>query len=467
MFQSRMACMTAVAMVACLTAATFAGEGPKEIRCAVLTGKSTKSAAGPGGDGPFAARDFLIANSQLGWRLDCSEGRLRSRQFENKLAGRQWALGAGDELALTFSAAVNRIQEPLLRVTDFAVRSVRPIGSAHVAVELRGRSLPVDVTVHYQLDGPTRRKWIEVTNRTDKEILLLDVQLDDLAVQSGSANAAPLPKGDGTVAISGGGQGQPVFVGGEWFAAIEHPAGVNQIEKNRVRLVHHPARRLGPNETFRSQVALVSVAERGQAAGHFVSYIESRRPRPRRVAVYTPFGINNQWGGCPTLDEEQTLNVLNLLERWQRKGVRFDYFTLDTGWADPSSDLTRFNPLAFPDGPQRVIRRVNSLGMKFGLWFATSWAAETCWDYPPALGGQRPLAMGYRLGYPNRAAEPSHFCFAAEPYYSTLRNAVLYHIRHNGVRLVKFDGSKCGCDAPGHGHLPGKYSVEFVAAAAH
>ena len=32
MFQSRMACMTAVAMVACLTAATFAGEGPKEIR---------------------------------------------------------------------------------------------------------------------------------------------------------------------------------------------------------------------------------------------------------------------------------------------------------------------------------------------------------------------------------------------------------------------------------------------------
>ena len=47
------------------------------------------------------------------------------------------------------------------------------------------------------------------------------------------------------------------------------------------------------------------------------------------------------------------------------KGVRFDYFTLDTGWADPGSDLTRFNPLAFPDGPERVIRRVKSLAMKF------------------------------------------------------------------------------------------------------
>ena len=200
---------------------------------ASLTGKSTKSAAGPGGDGP-SRPGILDCQLSTRLRLDCSEGRLRSRQFENKLAGRQWALGAGDELVLTFSAAGDRIQEPLLRVTDFAVRSVRPIGSAHEAVELRGRSLPVDVTVHYQLDGPTRRKWIEVTNRTDKEILLLDVQLDDLAVQSGSANAAPLPKGDGTVAISGGGQGQPVFVGGEWFAAIEHPAGVNQIEKNRV-----------------------------------------------------------------------------------------------------------------------------------------------------------------------------------------------------------------------------------------
>ena len=59
MFQSRMACMTAAALAACLTAATFAGEGPKGIRCAVFTGKSTESSAGPSADGASAVRGLL------------------------------------------------------------------------------------------------------------------------------------------------------------------------------------------------------------------------------------------------------------------------------------------------------------------------------------------------------------------------------------------------------------------------
>ena len=150
-----------------------------------------------------------------------------------------------------------------------------------------------------------------------------------------------------------------------------------------------------------------------------------------------------------------------------RKGVRFDYFTLDTGWADPSSDLTRFNPLAFPDGPQRVIRRVNSLGMKFGRWVRHQLGRGNLLVL--SARPRRPAAAGdglsARISEPGRRAVA--FCFAAEPYYSTLRNAVLYHIRHNGVRLVKFDGSKCGCDAPGHGHLPGEVFGRFYAAAAH
>jgi hypothetical protein len=394
------------------------------------------------------ARQLTIANGQLAWLLDWGDGHLRSGRFENKLSGRGWALGDVEELALTFSAAIDRVQEPLARVADFQVRAARLVDPVHAVVELRTPAMAIEVTAHYQLDGPTRRKWIEVTNRTGKEVLLLDVQLDDFTTEGGA---------------SGGGRGQPLFVGGEWFAAIEHPSGVNQADKNRVRMIHHPGRRLKPDETFRSHVALVSVAKPGQALEHFIGYIQSRSLRkPRATAVYTPFGINSQWGGCPTLDEEQTLDVLNVLEKWQKKGVRFDYFTLDVGWADLGSDLTRFNPTCYPNGPGRVVQRVNALGMKFGLWFATSWAAESCWDYPPALAGQPPVSLGYRLGYPDKAAEGRMFCFGAEPYYSTLRNAVLHHIRENHVRLLKFDGGNYACDCTGHGHLPGKYSVEFM-----
>jgi len=70
--------------------------------------------------------------------------------------------------------------------------------------------------------------------------------------------------------------------------------------------------------------------------------------------------------------------------------------------------------------------------------------------------------MTYRLGYPNKAAEGGQFCFAAEPYYNAFRNAVLYHIREIAFRLVKFDGGSYRCNVTDHGHLPGKYSTEFM-----
>jgi len=387
-----------------------------------------------------------LIDDQLAWHFDWSDGRLRSTWFENKFSGHRFALTGVQEVGLNFSAAPDRLAQPMTRLADFQVQDARLASPQHAVFELRSASLAVTASVHVELDGPTRRKWVEVTNRTGKPLLLLDIELDDLT----TAGAA-----------SGGGQGQPLFLEDEAFAAIEHPAGMNQGNQGRIQLSHYPGHRLSPGDTFRSHVALVGVARPGQAREHFLSYIESKSLRPKKaISIYTPFGINNQWGGCPTLDDEQTLDVLGTLEKWQKKGVHFDYFTLDTGWADPSSDLTRFRPSCYPKGPREIVERVNALGMKFGLWFATSWAAESCWDYPPALTGQPPISMSYSLGYPDKAHQGQMFCFGSQPYFKTLKNAVLYHVRENKVRLLKFDGGNYYCDSTEHGHLPGKYSVE-------
>jgi hypothetical protein len=391
-------------------------------------------------------RQITLANDQLAWHFDWSDGHLRSSYFDNKLSGHRFALSCEREVALNFSAALGQVAQPFLRVADFEVVDFKLTGQQKAVFQLRSPSLAVEASLHVELDGPTRRKWIEVTNQTSRELLLLDVELDDLTT-------------DGTA--SGGGQGQPVFLEGEAFAAVEHPAGVNVATQNRLQLAHYPGHQLATGATFVSRVALVSVARPGQAREHFVSYIQARSLRPKgAVSIYTPFGINNQWGACPTGDDEQVLDLLGLLEQWQKKGVRFDYFTLDTGWVDPNSDLTRFRPTCFPNGPGEIIRRVNALGMKFGLWFGTSWAAESCWDYPPAQAGQPAISMPYRLGYPDKAHEGRMYCFACEPYFQTLKKAVLYHVRENHVRLLKFDGGSYTCDNPQHGHLPGKYSVE-------
>ena len=147
--------------------------------------------------------------------------------------------------------------------------------------------------------------------------------------------------------------------------------------------------------------------------------------------------------------------------RWQKRGMKFDYFSLDTGWVDPNSDLTRFRPTCYPNGPAEMIRKSESLGMKFGLWFGTCWGAESCWDYPQVLAGQPQISMPYRLGYPDKAHEGRMYCFAAEPYFKTFKRSdplsrpgepcTAAEIRWRGFTAVT---------ARQHGHLPGKYSIE-------
>jgi len=41
-------------------------------------------------------------------------------------------------------------------------------------------------------------------------------------------------------------------------------------------------------------------------------------------------------------------------------------------------------------------------------------------------------------------------------------SAFRYHIRENGVRLLKFDNFRPLCYNPKHSHLPGVYSTEAI-----
>lgn len=390
---------------------------------------------------------LTLTNRQVAWHFDWSGGALCTSAFENRLSGKSFPLSAVRELALVFSAAVDRVAEPLVRVEDFVVRRARQTRADRAEFELESPSRKLGVTLHVQLDGPTRRKWVEVVNTSKEEVLLLDVELDDFTTEA---------------VLTGGGHGKPVFIADEVFAAIEHPVGDNKVTAQRVLLAHYPGLRLRPRAKFASKVALVSVALPGAINRHFVDYIQARtQPRKKMMAVYTPFGINNQWGAHPTLNDEETLDVLGLLGKLKKKGVTFDYFTLDTGWVDFSSDLTKFKPTSYPNGPDAMLKRAKSLGMKFGLWFGTTWGLQSCWDYPPAFPDGKPPTQLYREGY-HLGADGVFFCFGEDNYYSIFKKAVLHHVRENGIKFLKFDGGYYHCDKTEHGHLPGKYATEAM-----
>jgi hypothetical protein len=168
------------------------------------------------------------------------------------------------------------VGRPYLQISDLEVHELQQ-GNDHNAVfGLRSLSHPVSVSAHYDLDGLTRRRWLEISNQGPKDLLLLDVQLDDFAVNASTSE---------------GGLGAPVFIGEEAFCSIEHPAGVNQGERGRIRTMHFPGRTLPPNSSTRSFVSLLSVANTGQVLGHFVSYIQERSPRKKKaISIYDPWG---------------------------------------------------------------------------------------------------------------------------------------------------------------------------------
>ncbi len=71
-----------------------------------------------------------------------------------------------------------------------------------------------------------------------------------------------------------------------------------------------------------------------------------------------------------------------------------------------------------------------------------------------------PPVQAYRNGYLARENLNGNLCVASEPYFTILKNAILYHIRENNLKLVKLDMGSYYCNSSEHNHLPGKFSVE-------
>jgi hypothetical protein len=207
----------------------------------------------------------MLSDECIAWQLDWSDGPLRATTLDNRLTRHAFPLQGSTELALVFSASPDQLREPFTRVDDFEVRRVVEADTGRATFELVSPSTGLEARLHYELDGPTRRKWAEVHNPTGETRLLLDIELDSFACEA---------------AISGGGQGQPLFIADEVFAAVQYPSGENRAANGRVTLAHFPGCALPPGGRITSKVAVISVAESGGALAHFVRYIQDRAIGP-------------------------------------------------------------------------------------------------------------------------------------------------------------------------------------------
>ncbi|KAA8818788.1 alpha-galactosidase [Bifidobacterium rousetti] len=156
-------------------------------------------------------------------------------------------------------------------------------------------------------------------------------------------------------------------------------AEVDAYGATRLQLGINPAGfawRLAPGESFQSPEALLGHTDRGlnDLSQTFHRIVLDHLERPRWARRERPILINNWEATYFDFTEEKLLELARIAHR---AGV--ELFVLDDGWFGRgeharTSDRAGLgdwiaNPERLPEGVAGIARKINEIGMRFGLWF--------------------------------------------------------------------------------------------------
>jgi hypothetical protein len=333
--------------------------------------------------------------------------------------------------------------EPTEDVTDFKVdqhQSSIENGVASVEIVLTHASKPISITARYWLesDGAALHKQIIVHNEGNDPVALLEADVMRLTIDNAQS--------------TGGGQGWPIRIGEDWFAGVAHPAGVARWGKDGVRLQVMPGAALDPTHShdYTSKTAVIGV---GNGRRAFADYLQAHgRRKPQFLNMYSLYGLCEIATGLfekVELTEPLVMKNIEQMAALQKRDIKFDYYCIDTGWNDPNGDLKTFHPVNFPNGPDKALKGVRDLGMKPLLWMSPA-------QGPIAFRG----SSNVLLGEENNIGAVWFLCCAAPKWRDMLREAMIHHVKNNGVRGFKLDEVTFYCGRSNHGHLPNKYGIE-------
>ena len=381
---------------------------------------------------------------------------VRTKSFVFTSAGTQTWLNVATGTRLQLGA--NPLVE--LEVGDDA-KSARPVvlqqagpqeaagDGSKAVVHLRSVDGYLAVTVTLQADPqwPILHKTVDVINTGTKPTRLLNLILGRYPAVGRHTE--------------GSDRGFPIYVDGQFFMSLAHPAGFSHVEGDEIVLRQYPGARLAPGAAFHSMEAVYGVAKRGGARKLFVAYVRSRMARVK-YGHDRPITDLESFGGQPFGDfkdnfrlgvsEAFLLDNLDQAAQARRdNGVQFDFYNVDF-WQDRAGDLEKFNPHNFPDGFDRVRDKILAGGMTPALWIDSGKLADWTIDLNPAVKGCFTEAEG-----------SNSLCRASEPIATIYKEGFLYQMQTNKVGLIKFDNLAAVCDNPAHDHLPGPlYSTEAI-----
>lgn len=159
---------------------------------------------------------------------------------------------------------------------------------------------------------------------------------------------------------------------------------------------------------------------------------------------------NRFWNHKTYLADMTEERMLAEIDAAHEMGI--DVFVIDTGWYEKTGDWV-VNRARFPDGMKTVKARLDSYGMKLGLWIGPPEAAVTSQALlaHPDCKVERDGRVGDPFGV--WETEESHEMCLVSDYWEALADTLIRLNRELGVCYFKWDAvGQYGCNAPHHHH---------------
>ena len=371
--------------------------------------------------GAQRAQTFTLSNAAIiaQWTVDA--GRLRFVRLAEPNGARldvprdafTLLLADGEPLRASELRVVGTPRLEPVAARNGASRLAERLPGRQVAVTLEDYAKRIRVEWRSELRDGSRYVRQEITVRPlARDVAVREIVLIDLPGAGATVN--------GTV------NGSPLVID-RWFASVEHPLAVSEVNGLRARssLVRQLPLRMGTTLELSS---VIGTTRAGQLRRDFLAYVERERAHP-----YRPFLHYNSWydlGYFSKFNESDALAVIAAFgDQLQRKrGVELDSFLFDDGWDDPKT-LWGFHS-GFPRGFSAVRDAAARYGTAPGVWMSP-WGG---YGKPK----QDRLTNGRTKGFETNAGG---FALSGPVYYRRFLETCLTMIRRYGVNQFKFDGT--------------------------
>lgn len=388
-------------------------------------------------------KEARIGNQFVERKFAIQDGHVRTLGLLNKLDQRWYALDSDEfEIELVWERLLYwRGEENPLHLTsrDFVVRDViesTPAkGQQQLVFQMANQRFGLDVRLVFTVGAQDRflRKHLEIRSSGKSPVFVNQVAVERFR----------LPGAE----LSQGGFGQPLYADNVFFG-VEYPASYNLSEGGSIRCYYY----LGvvtTNEWLRTENSVMGVAAEGAIRRAFLDYVGTIRSGKVRFTNVFNTWFDMQQGSLTDANSLERMATLKskLLDPY---GLPLDSFVLDDGW-DDLDHLWQIDPAKFKGDFSQFRKSIEASGSRLGLWYGP-------------VGGYEPIRLqriktGRRDGY-EITANGAYFCIAGTRYFELLKQNMLAMVRKYHVNHFKLDGIPFGCNAQGHGHLPGIFARE-------